>query len=74
MYSPEIPDNLMHSLWILKRYCAEGPIASQLRGAIEDYLTKQAQKLGCPVDDVEEVIERHKKKEKTPAFRTEVIS
>jgi hypothetical protein len=67
MYSPEIPDNLMHNLWILKRYCAEGPIAKQLRKAIEEYLLNQVKKLGCPIEDVEEVVERYEREKREPS-------
>lgn len=66
-YSPPIPPKLMHNLWILKKYCAEGPIAKQLRAAIEDYLMKQVEKLGCPIEDVEEAVERHEREKREPS-------
>ena len=66
-YSPKIPPEMIHNLWILKKYCAEGPIAKQLRAAIEDYLIKQVRKLGCPIEDVKEVVDRYDREKREPS-------
>jgi len=62
-YKLEIDKEKMHKLWILKTYCSEPPIAQQLRTAVNDYLLKQVEKLGVPIEDIEEVIERKEREE-----------
>ena len=56
---------MLKNLWRLREYCAEGPIAQQVRTAVSDYLKKQEKKIGCPLKDVVEVIERHEKEKRT---------
>jgi len=71
-YSPKIPDEMMHNLWILKRYVAAGPIARQLRTAIEDYLKRQVKELGHEISEIEETIEEHermKREKREPSHR-----
>lgn len=35
-----------------------GPIAKQVRDAVSQYIQVQTKKIGCPIPDIEEAIER----------------
>ena len=61
MYKLTIPQKQLVDLWRLREYAAKGPIQKQVREAIEAYLKIQERKIGCPIADVEEALERHKR-------------
>lgn len=71
-YSPKLPDHMLHELWVLRKYCAQGSIAGQIRTAIQDYLLEQVKKLGCPISDVEEVIDRYDEQKRSNKKREPV--
>lgn len=64
MYQLKIPKEQMTSLWRLREYAACGPIVKQVRQAISDYLKSQEERIGCPIKEVEEVMEKHKRESK----------
>ena len=54
----------MTSLWRLREYAACGPIVKQVRQAISDYLKSQEEEIGCPIEEIEEVMKRHERESK----------
>lgn len=60
MYKLTIPKEQLANLWRLREYAARGPITKQVREAISGYIKTQEKKIGCPIADVEEAMERHK--------------
>lgn len=60
-YLIKIPQEQMKDLWRLREYAGKGPIVMQAREAISDYLRAQEKQLGAPVEDIEQVMERHKR-------------
>lgn len=63
MYNLTISKEQLSDLWRLREYAGAGPIAQQVRQAVSEYLKFQEQRIGCPVADLSEAIERHKKEE-----------
>ena len=59
MYSLKLPEDFLERLYILREYCAEGPIARQVKKAITDYLASKEKEIGCPIQDVKETLDRH---------------
>ena len=55
---------MLKDLWRLREYCAEGPIIQQVRKAVSDYLKSQEERIGCPLKDVVEAMERHEKEKR----------
>jgi len=63
MYNLTIPKEQLSALWRLREYAGAGPIAQQVRQSISEYLKSQEQRIGCPVADLSEAIERHRREE-----------
>ena len=63
-YKFELPKAMLKDLWILREYCAKGPIIQQVRKAVSLYIQKQERKIGCPLKDIVEVMERHEKEKR----------
>jgi len=63
MYNLSIPKEQLSDLWRLREYAGAGPIAQQVKRAISEYLKSQEQRIGCPVANLSEAIERHRKEE-----------
>jgi len=63
MYNFTIPKEQLSDLWRLREFAARGPIARQIREAIRNYLEEQKTKIGCPLIELEEVIEKHREEE-----------
>ena len=61
MYKLTIPKGQLVDLWRLREYAAKGPIARQVREAIETYLQRQERKICCPIAEIVEALERHKR-------------
>jgi len=57
-YKFSIPEKSLSDLWRLREYAAMGPIAKQVRDAVSQYIQVQTKKIGCPIPDIEEAIER----------------
>lgn len=64
MYNLIIRKEQLSDLWRLREYAGAGPIAQQVRNAISEYLKSQERRIGCPVADLSEAIERHKREER----------
>ena len=60
-YKLELPKETLHSLYLLRKYCARGPIVQQVREAVSDYIKSQEEKFGIPVEDIAETRERYKR-------------
>ncbi len=58
-YKMELPAESLKQLWMLKEYCAEGPIIAQVRIAVQNYLKEKEEKIGAPIENVAEVIAKH---------------
>jgi len=64
-YKMELPSLTLKRLWLLRKYCARGPIVQQVRKAVSDYIKSQEEKFGIPVEDIAETIERHERETKS---------
>ncbi len=62
-YKISLPSETMQKLFLLKTYCAEPAIIEQVRCAVRDYLEKKELEIGCPISDIQETRERHKKED-----------
>ena len=60
-YKLELPKETLHRLYLLRKYCARGPIIQQVREALLDYIKSQEEKFGIPVEDIAETIERYER-------------
>ena len=63
-YKLELPREQLAHLWRLREYAASGPIAKQVRQAISDYLKAREKEIGCSIEEVAEVRERHARGER----------
>ena len=63
MYKIILPDSTMKSLWQLKHFCAKGPIVEQIRSAVDGYIQAKEAEIGCPVSEIQEILEKHDKEE-----------
>lgn len=61
MYKLTIPKEQLSDLWRLREYAAKGAIAKQVRQAVSDYIKAQEERIGCPIADIQEARERHKR-------------
>ena len=64
VYSPSLPAELIHKLWILREYCAKGNIAKQVRQVVQGYLDQEESKIGTTLEDIREAIDRHSANQK----------
>ena len=59
MYAFKIPKKQLSDLWRLREFCARGPIARQIREAIDGYLKTEEERIGAPIEDIADAIQRH---------------
>jgi len=60
-YKFELPKNMLKDLWRLREYAAQGPIISQVRNAVGNYLKDKEREIGTTIQDASEVIEQHRR-------------
>lgn len=61
MYNFVIPKKLLEELWRLREYAGRGPIAAQIRKAIDDYISSQREE----ISQIEEVIRQQQQDAET---------
>jgi len=59
-YKIELSRETLKRLWMLREYCAEGPIIQQVRKAVGQYLKQKETEIGTSIEDVAEAIDRHR--------------
>jgi len=59
MYKLAIPPKELKKLFLLREYCGGGPIARQVRSAVENFILEQEKKIGTSIEDATEGIHRH---------------
>jgi len=59
MYKFSIPEQDLKKLWLFRENLAVGSLASQVRQAVSDFIRKQEEKIGLPVEEAAEIIKRH---------------
>ena len=69
MYKFELPPETLKNLWRLREYCAQGPIARQVREAVQTYIKEQEKKIGCPLADFQEALDRREKEKLDLEFK-----
>ena len=62
-YKILLPHKMMKDLWKLREHCAAPSIIQQVRDAVREYLEKKEMEIGTSIEDVAEVIKRHKREE-----------
>ena len=55
---------MLKDLWRLREFCAEGSMAQQVRDAVSNWIKSREEKFGCPIEDIAEATERHKRESK----------
>jgi len=64
MYKVIIPEELLSNLWRLREYACCGSIASQIRHAISEYILGEEQKIGCSIQEIQEIRDKHEEEKK----------
>lgn len=64
MYKVIIPEELLSSLWRLREYACGGSIASQIRHAISEHISSEEKKIGCPIQEIQEIMDKHGEEKK----------
>lgn len=59
MYTLKVPKEQLSDLWRARQFLGKGPIAAQIRNAVNDYLKQVEREIGAPIADVTELIEQH---------------
>jgi len=59
MYKFSIPEGDLKKLWLFRENLAIGSMASQVRSAVSDFIKKQEEKIGLPVEEAAEIIKQH---------------
>ena len=61
----QLPEEMMRSLYKMRRFCGGPPIIESVRLAVRAYIEDQEQKIGTTIEDASEAIERHERKAET---------
>ena len=64
MYKIVITEEQLSNLWRLREYAACGSIAFQIRHAISEYISGEEKKIGCPIQEVQEIMDKHEAEKK----------
>jgi hypothetical protein len=72
MYKLELSKNTMKDLYLLREYAAQGSIIGQVRRSINQYIEKEIQKMGCSLEELQEIVERHERIKRKPSRKEEL--
>lgn len=61
MYQIKLEPKQLADLWRLREFCAGGPIAKQVRMAIDAYLKNAEKEIGTTIEDVADAIQTHER-------------
>ncbi|MBU6415344.1 hypothetical protein KGQ34_03870 [Patescibacteria group bacterium] len=59
MYTLKVPKEQLSDLWRARQYLGRGPIAAQIKNAVNDYLKQVEKEIGAPIADIAEAIQQH---------------
>ncbi|MBU6414868.1 hypothetical protein KGQ34_01320 [Patescibacteria group bacterium] len=59
MYTLKVPKEQVSDLWRARQFLGRGPIAAQIKNAVNDYLKQVEKEIGAPIADIAEVIQQH---------------
>ena len=71
-YLPRIKPDLLHQLWVMKKYMAAGPITLQIQKALNIYLAEELKRIGMSSFEeikkaIDEYDEQKRSNKKEPA-------
>lgn len=63
MYSFKINQKQLADLWRAREYLGKGPMAKQVREAVDRYLRGVEAEIGSPIQDIADAIQQHETEE-----------